>query len=394
MDLQLFSPHQQGSEVSAAIGQFGVHGVEARRDWPPFTLSEAQTVLAHYPLNFEAEEIVWHGQRPFSATGLIQLHNGTKVFLKRHDHRLRNQAAISEEHAFIQHLALQGMPVSRPFSTCTGTPSLTIGEWVYEAFAPLKGLDTYRDTPSWEPYQSTVDAGAAGEMLARLHLSAATFDSPRRKGRLLLSSMDALIAPSLLDGLEKWIPTQQGLRQALNKRMWKQDVSEALTPFHTLLVPLLPALQTFWGHGDWHGSNLFWTKNTQNAEIAGIFDFGMSDRTCPTFDLAVAIERSGIRWLDIGNTKKVFHDQISALVRGYTRNRQLSDTERALVCAFLPLVHVEFALSEVAYYEALVQDPFSAKVAYEEYLLGHARWFQADEGRRLLAWLSDVLGAS
>ncbi len=117
----------------------------------------------------------------------------------------------------------------------------------------------------------------------------------------------------------------------------------------------------------------------------------MADRTCAVFDLAVALERSGVMWLDLAGPDVVVYPQIQALLEGYQNVRPLSAAERALLVAFLPLVHVEFALSEVAYFGTLLKDAASAEVAYTEYLLGHARWFAGDEGRALLDWLPAAL---
>lgn len=50
----------------------------------------------------------------------------------------------------------------------------------------------------------------------------------------------------------------------------------------------------------------------------------------------------------------------------------------------LPLVHVGFALSEVAYFTGITGSPAYADVAYETFLIGHARWWQGPGGRALL----------
>ncbi|OXH87318.1 hypothetical protein CA831_21205, partial [Burkholderia multivorans] len=55
--------------------------------------------------------------------------------------------------------------------------------------------------------------------------------------------------------------------------------------------------------------------------------------------------------------------------------------------ALLPIVHTEFALSEVAYFGCIVNAPDIVNVAYDGYLLGHARWFGGRDGRQLLDWL-------
>ncbi|MFP3616956.1 aminoglycoside phosphotransferase family protein, partial [Paraburkholderia sp. SIMBA_050] len=57
--------------------------------------------------------------------------------------------------------------------------------------------------------------------------------------------------------------------------------------------------------------------------------------------------------------------------------------------AMLPIVHTEFALSEVAYFGCIVAAPEIVDVAYDGYLIGHAQWFGERDGRRLLDWLGE-----
>jgi len=53
--------------------------------------------------------------------------------------------------------------------------------------------------------------------------------------------------------------------------------------------------------------------------------------------------------------------------------------------ALLPLVHVEFALSEVDYFAGLLNDPAQAGLAWDGYLIGHADWFASAAGQAFLA---------
>jgi hypothetical protein len=50
----------------------------------------------------------------------------------------------------------------------------------------------------------------------------------------------------------------------------------------------------------------------------------------------------------------------------------------------LPVVHVEYALTEVEYFAGIVASPANADLAYDAYLLGHARWFAGPDGTVLL----------
>lgn len=374
-------------------GQFGVHGVQDKRDWPPLTEAEVAAVLAHYTSLPPATAILWHSMRPFSAAGIVLLQGaGPKtVVIKRHHVHVRNVAALEVEHAFMQHLRERDIPASTVLATSTGATALTQGPWTYEVFLPAHGEDLYRDTMSWQPYQSAGHARAAGAELARLHRAAEGFTAPARGENCpLVSSMVAVGQPELLPALQVWIARQPGLAAQLAGRPWEQDVRTVLEPFHAKLRPLLPEVKPCWGHGDWHGSNLLWAPG-YDAAITSILDFGMADRTCAVFDLAVALERSGVNWLNLPNRGVAVYRQMQVLLEGYQSVRPLSVAERALLVALLPLVHVEFAFSEVAYFGTLLKDAASAEVAYTEYLLGHARWFASPEGRELLDWLPTTL---
>ncbi|EAY71497.1 hypothetical protein BDAG_04335 [Burkholderia dolosa AU0158] len=105
-------------------------------------------------------------------------------------------------------------------------------------------------------------------------------------------------------------------------------------------------------------------------------------------DIALAIERNAIDWLAPADAPRVEYEQIDALLDGYESLAPLSDAAYAALIALLPIVHTEFALSEVAYFGCIVDAPEIVDVAYDGYLLGHARWFGERDGQRLLDWLA------
>ena len=49
-----------------------------------------------------------------------------------------------------------------------------------------------------------------------------------------------------------------------------------------------------------------------------------------------------------------------------------------------PVVHVEYALTEVEYFAGIVVSPANADLAYDGYLLGHAAWFGTSDGATVL----------
>lgn len=48
------------------------------------------------------------------------------------------------------------------------------------------------------------------------------------------------------------------------------------------------------------------------------------------------------------------------------------------------LCHAEFALSEADYFLGVLHSKEKAPMAYDGWLVGHARWFRSPAGRKLL----------
>lgn len=375
--------------ASESNRQFGVSGEQAERDWPLMIVSEVASVLASYPVEGSIERLSWHSPRPFAAAALATMRNGESLFIKRHHTRIRDVAALGEEHRFIAHLASRGVPVVQVLPDRLGRTAIAIGEWTYEVHRAAEGVDAYRNAMSWEPFRSLAHARSAGSTLAMVHRAAADYDAPPRPPRLLVSSLQSLGAPNLIDALSVWIDRQPLLARALSRRPWQRDIAAVIGPYHAQLQPLLHTLPSLWTHGDWHASNLFWSGAGHDASVSSVLDFGLADRTCAINDLALAIERNTIEWLVEPARRGVHLDQIDALLDGYASVLPLTANDYAALIALLPIVHTEFALSEVAYFDGVLDAPDAAEIAYDGYLLGHARWFGQAAGRALLTHLTN-----
>jgi Ser/Thr protein kinase RdoA (MazF antagonist) len=157
-------------------------------------------------------------------------------------------------------------------------------------------------------------------------------------------------------------------------------------PFHAGLKRWLGRLKPLWTHNDMHASNLLWSSDAEDAEAVSAIDFGLADRTNAVHDIATAIERNGVEWLELeGRFEQVVHmDQIDALLEGYEQVRRLTDAEAGAIAALLPLVHAEFALAEAEYFLRVLKSEEKAELAWDGYFLGHAEWFRSEDGRRLL----------
>ncbi|MDA4569529.1 phosphotransferase, partial [Escherichia coli] len=79
-----------------------------------------------------------------------------------------------------------------------------------------------------------------------------------------------------------------------------------------------------WAHNDWHVSNLLWNDD---GTIDTVLDFGLASPTSALFDLATAIERNAVAWLQLERgTDAVRIDIALALLDGYRQELPLSPT--------------------------------------------------------------------
>ncbi|WP_343528998.1 aminoglycoside phosphotransferase family protein [Sphingomonas sp.] len=363
-----------------------VHGMGLALEapiWPAITPDEAAVVLAHFPDAAPIEALRWHSPRPFSAATLIDTAGGA-LLLKRHDRRVRDVAGLAEEHAFIAHLAASGASVPETLRTREGASAVGIGEWTYELHRRAVGEDLYRDQPSWTPFRSGAHAHAAGVALARLHRASQGFDAPARKGQPLVASFAILSATDPMAAAESYVAARPALAAFLAGRSWRSRLASLFRASGEGLAPLVARQASLWTHNDWHPSNLLWAAD---GTVETVFDFGLSDRSCAAHDLAIAIERSGFAWLELGERRDdAIADPAAALslIAGYRTTALLTHDVIEAVVRLLPLVHIEFALSEIAYFAGIVGDHDAACLAWETYLLGHADWFLSAAGQGFL----------
>jgi Ser/Thr protein kinase RdoA (MazF antagonist) len=380
-----------------------VHGMGyelAEPDWLPVTDDELRGVLGRRDPGGLGRHpvVIWRSPRPMSAAALVR-HGDATVFVKRHHLSVRTPGQLAAEHAFAAHLRTRGLPVPAVLRLADGQGVQSVlrrGEFCYEAHQVADGLDVYRDAVSWSPYASPGHAYAAGWALSRLHLAAADFDQPARPPAVLMNSCAVITAADPFDAAGRLVAARPALAAYLARRSWPADFEEVLAPLIRRAAPALAALRPLWGHGDWHPSNLTWTSASPDARVAGIIDLGLANRTCAAHDLALALERAVVRWLDLPETGTASADLAAAafLLDGYQTVRPLTRAEAEALPLLLPVVHVEYALSEIDYFTSVAVSPQSgpanAGLAYE-YLIGHARWFGQPPGAALLGFLEEHL---
>jgi Ser/Thr protein kinase RdoA (MazF antagonist) len=368
-------PPLTGDEVSAVLTRYGV----------PAGHGPAASGMGHAATPGTGTVVAWSSPRPMSAAGLVRTGTGT-AFVKRHHVRVRSATQLAAEHAFAAHLGAHGLPVPEVWRTPAGRTTVARGDFVYEVHEAAAGIDLYRDAMSWTPFASTGHARAAGAALARLHEVAAGFRRPARPQAVLISSCCVITAADPLAEVEAIARRRPGLARYLGARDWRGDLTRDHLPAIRRAAPLLAALEPQWGHGDWHPSNLTWSSARPAAEVVAVFDFGLANRTYAVHDLAVALERSTIAWLDLAESGRaeVNIGAVDALLDGYQTVRPLSPAEAAVLPEVLPVVHLEYALSEVEYFADVVASPGLADLAYDTYLIGHTRWFAGPDGAALL----------
>ena len=367
----------------------GLAGDEIPADWPPLTAGEVDTLLRNYPALGAPVRIDWHSPRPLSAACLVETTTDI-VFVKRHHRSVRSTATLGEEHRFIAHLRGNGMPIPAVLSDSRGQTAVALGDWTYEVHERAAGIDLYREAISWSPLPNVDHAHSTGRLLAMLHDASEGYDADQRDTHILVARSELICSPDPIAALRSQLLARPGLADYLQDRDWPSELAEALAPWHAAAQPRLARQPRLWTHGDWHVSNLCWSDDGANARITAVLDFGLAAANFALFDLATAIERNAIAWLALDSGADAAHPDIArALIEGYRRQRPLDAADIHLLADLLPLVHVDFALSEVEYFNAITHSRTSADVAYDTFLRGHAAWFGTPPGRALLQAIRD-----
>lgn len=382
---------------AGAGGEAGlVHGLAGDRvtpDWPALTDDDARWIAERWALAGAGEpRVLWRSPRPLSSAGLVGV-PGAAVFVKRQDLRVRDPGSLALEHRLARHLRNAHLEAPEVIPTPDGATAIvrrrSTGADVYEVHALAPGVDLYRDAESWTGFMSRDHARAAGALLARLHLAAGTLELGARPFGPIVDSDEIVTAAAPLAALTSLADARPGLAAGLAPHPWHEEVGDALGRWLRETSRVAGPLPRAWTHGDWHPSNLTWSPD--GGPVA-ILDLGLANRTTPVRDIAIAVERSCVSWLEPEPAADL--DAVGALLEGYCAVRPLTDAEWAALPALTATAHVEFALSEIEYYAGVLNSPERAEIAYRDYLIGHGRWFATDAGRRLLDALAARPGTS
>ncbi len=356
----------------------------ASPDWAPLVEDELVAPLTELGLAADPLRVLWHSPRPMSAASRV-LAGGQQLIVKRHYELVRSAARLDLEHRFGDHLRAHGVSTPRCLRGPDGRSVASVGPYHYEVFELASGEDLYRDVPSWFPYRKPEHARRAGAALARFHRAAASFGEPASAPDVLLDDVDLVSAADPERAWTRRLATRPGLERALAPYGHRDDLRDVLVEPLAEAFAATHALTRQWTHGDWHPSNLTWDPS--NGQVVSVFDLGLANRTFALHDVAIAIERAVVDWLDVGGQGEVRADlaSLDALLAGYHEVIPLSVEDRWALAAILPVAHVEFALSEVEYFGDVLSDATNRDLAYRGYLLGHVAFFSTPVGRDLLA---------
>jgi len=320
-----------------------------------------------------------------STAALVNL-SDVSWFLKRHHVSVRSPERLRVEHDFAGHLLQRGCSVPAVRRTLDGDSVVRRNDYIFEVQERARGEDLYRDVPSWYPFASRAHAVSAGRALANFHRAAQNFSLPATPPGVLSNTTQLVTSLKPRDELERLLESRPGLLRAIGTRDVRRDVDQYLRPRIDIAAPLLNGCSSQWGHGDWHASNLMWSSRGADAVVTAVIDLGLANRTFVVHDLAIAIERSCVDWLDVAGLGQIVADLdvVDVLLNGYEEQHPLDAHEWATLVAVLPVVHVEFALSEVEYFDRVAHQAHNVDLAYDDFLVGHARWFNSCRGENLL----------
>jgi Ser/Thr protein kinase RdoA (MazF antagonist) len=383
--------------MSSTMKSHGMDGSLVPPDWPPLSLTELRELVRQFPTLGDPIRILTVSPRPFSAAGMVATRNAhgaeARVFVKRHDIAIRDREGLLEEHRFLAHLLAHGACVPRVLASASGETAIPIGNSTYEIHETPPGIDLYEDAISWTPFRTAAHADSAGQALARLHVAARHFTAPRRAVRPLVASFSIFAAQDPRAALARYLAARPSLAKHQAVHACANQALDLLAPYHAELAPLLPALIPHWTHNDLHASNLFWSDAGPAARATSVIDFGLADRTNAVHDIAHAIERNIVEWLVLVNDPAhpdavpIHLDHLEALLDGYESIRPLSIEESAALAPMTALCHAEFALSEADYFLGVLHSEEKGAMAYDGWLVGHARWFSSQPGRKLLDFM-------
>lgn len=353
--------------------------------WPEWTEEELRLALPFWPEVGDLVEVIRPGGRPLTSSALIRTTTG-QWFVKRRHPMTRPWEALVAEHAMVEHLRENGIPTPALARTAEGGTAKELNGSLVEIQALADGDDLYLGRHTWQPFLKRAHAVEVGRMLRRIHTVLASYAASEPVEHWGIPS--AAFGLACADDLAGTIMAKPGLAEFLASRPeWQKELES--------ISPSLERVRD-WGattprqriHGDPQANNHLF----EGDQVASVIDFHLATEAPALVDLAIAIDRNGLLWLEIlGDRPDAYDlDGIAGLLEGYG---PLTAEERNVLPDLLAVCQVDFALDLMSYYMTLEQSLPRATWCWEAYLLAHTHWHASDHGQRfrqqLIALLED-----
>lgn len=364
--------------------------------WPAISLSEAATVLAQLEHPLKVTHIISVSGRPMAAGCLVATDHGD-MYIKRYATAVRESGTVLPYHRFVAHVADKGIPtpVFRRFAdmTTVGRPEQTILHWndsIYEVSERAIGEDRYSKAYIWDPPRHATEAESLGAFLGRLDIASRGFNEPRPSPCGYQARFSIFEHEDVVEAARQWLSQRPLIAQWLHDT--GRDYPRDIARFGHLAEQLAPRYRTverIWTHGDTHLSNFMWKGDAPSA----IFDFGMADRNTAVFELAMALERHTIQWLDVmkGHPDSYRTDLIEAIIHGYHSVRPLTDDEREVLPDVVAASQIEGGSTLIDYWLRSEGRAEDIAWGYDVGFVAHGDWYLSTSGTRYLDAIRNVL---
>lgn len=351
-----------------------------------------KVVMSSYPEIGKPEKKIGDGSRPYSASSLFSSSSG-EYFLKKRNIGWRDREDIEWKHSIIEHLGKSNFPTPSLVMNNQGSTLTQTEEFYYELFHRASGVDLYQDYHSWMTFKRSDHAVSSGETMARFHLALEDFDISGRPqvGTVVEKPMTARFDMAFHRDLSKIISERiqnnSEVSEFFKDKNWQTDLLPLLTLFQKDIPDYKEIIKPWVSHGDWHANNLFFDCD----KVSAVIDFHLTDLSFRLYDLAVALDRNCIQWLEFhdGKIDVVRFDLIGLFIEGYNSVFPVSGPELKLLSLLMPIHQLDLAISNIEYYLCFEKNEARAEWAYQVYLIEHLKFYQLPGGKEVVKFIEN-----
>lgn len=369
------------------------------RFWPEINEEELQDVIGFYPSLGKLKTILYQSTRPLSAGCLFETTEG-RFFVKRNSTLIRTRDEWEYEHRFQSKLPNFGLQIPKIIKTKNQESLLEKKgketTWLYEIQESALGEDLYSSAHTWSPLHKDSHAEEIGKFLGLFHI--ASWESGFREKRNPRYQV-ALFEIFTSENMERFCIDLVNQIPDFHEFMDPLEFAKKVSSIYSSFLPkseLAGSVPNLITHGDPHASNFFWKDNTP----VSLIDFHLSNQNNFLYDLAVAIDRNTLYWLDLLSGKKGSYNLIHAkkIIENY--KTIIADKRKEFLPYLSYLSHalvlhrIEFALSLLNYYWNIEKSKFKAQWCLDVYIFAHGEWFHSNEGKLFLEGIQEKANPS